>query len=77
MVAGAPLAPTSSAHTVRVSGGAPVVLDGPYAETKEQLGGYFLIEVPDMQGALRWAARCPGAAHGTVEVRPLAEMPER
>lgn len=75
IVAGAPLQPTSTAHTVRVAGGAPQVLDGPYAETKEQLGGYYLLEVADMDEALRWAARCPGASHGTVEVRPVLPMP--
>ena len=74
-VGGAPLEPSSAAHTVRVSGGAPQVLDGPYAETREQLGGYYLIDVPDMQAALHWAARCPGAAHGVVEVRALMAMP--
>ena len=46
------------------------VLDGPYAETKEQLGGYYLIDVPDLDAALGWAARCPGASTGTMEVRP-------
>ena len=51
--------------------GVPQVLDGPYAETREQLGGYFLLEVADMEEAIRWAARCPGAEHGAVEVRPL------
>ena len=71
MRAGNRLAPAATAHTVRVAGGAPQVLDGPYAETREQLGGYFVIEVADMAEALRWAARCPGAAHGVVEVRPL------
>jgi hypothetical protein len=65
------LAPSAMAHTVRVAGGAPQVLDGPYAETREQLGGYYLLEVEDMAAALRWAARCPGAAHGVVEVRPI------
>jgi hypothetical protein len=65
------LAPAATGHTVRVAGGAPQVLDGPYAETREQLGGYYVIEVADMAEALRWAARCPGAAHGVVEVRPL------
>lgn len=74
MVAGAPLQPTATAHTVRMEAGAPQVLDGPYAETKEQLGGYYIIDVPDMQAALHWAARCPGAAHGTVEVRPLLPL---
>jgi hypothetical protein len=50
------------------------VLDGPYAETKEQLGGYLLIDVPDLDTALSWAARCPGASRGTIEVRPVWEM---
>jgi len=50
------------------------VLDGPYAETKEQLGGYFLIDVPDLDAALSWAARCPAAGHGAVEVRPIWGM---
>jgi hypothetical protein len=68
------LRPTKSASTVRVFDGKTEVLDGPYAETKEQLGGYFLIDVPDLDAALSWAARCPGAAHGAVEVRPIWEM---
>ena len=68
------LRPTKSASTVRVSDGKTHVLDGPYAETKEQLGGYFLIDVPDLDAALSWAARCPGASHGAVEVRPVWEM---
>lgn len=75
MVSGAPLQPTATAHTVHVAGGTPQVLDGPYAETREQLGGFYMIEVPDMATALHWAARCPGAAHGTIEVRPLMAMP--
>jgi hypothetical protein len=60
-----------SATTVRMVNGKSQVLNGPYAETKEQLGGYFLIDVPDLDAALSWAARCPGASHGTVEVRPV------
>src|SRR5215510_9857643 len=68
------LAPTSSATTVRVHDGKPKVLDGPYAESKEQLGGYFLIDVPDLDAALSWASRCPGASHGVVEVRPIWTM---
>ena len=67
------LRPTSSATTVRLSGGKTQVLDGPYADTKEQLGGYYMIDVPDLDAALSWAARCPGASHGTVEVRPIWE----
>jgi hypothetical protein len=65
------LGPSGSATTVREVGGKAQVLDGPYAETKEQLGGYYLIDVPDLDAALSWAARCPGTNHGVVEVRPL------
>ena len=68
------LRPTSSGTTVRVANGKTEVLDGPYAETKEQLGGYYMIDVPDLDAALSWAARCPGASHGTIEVRPIWEM---
>jgi hypothetical protein len=52
-----------------------VVLDGPYADAKEQLGGYYLIDVPTMEEAVEWAARCPAAAVGTIDVRPLADRP--
>jgi len=62
---------TNAATTVRVANGKTQVLDGPYAETKEQLGGYYLIDVPDLDAALSWAARCPGATTGTMEVRPV------
>ncbi len=65
------LAPTRAATTVRVRDGKQQVLDGPYADSKEQLGGFFLIDVPDLDSAISWAARCPGASHGIVEVRPL------
>lgn len=65
---------TKDATTVRVSAGKQQVLDGPYADSKEQLGGYFLIDVPDLDAALSWAARCPAAEHGAVEVRPIWEM---
>jgi hypothetical protein len=68
------LRPTGEAATVRVSDGKPQVLDGPYADSKEQLGGYFLIDVPDLDAALSWAARCPAAEHGAVEVRPIWVM---
>ena len=70
------LMPTSTATTVRVVDGKTQVLDGPYAESKEQLGGYYLIDVPDLDAALSWAARCPAANHGVVEVRPIWEMTE-
>jgi hypothetical protein len=68
------LRPTSAATTVRVADGRTQVLDGPFAETKEQLGGYYLIDVPDLDAALSWAARCPAAGYGTVEVRPIWVM---
>jgi hypothetical protein len=68
------LRPVATATTVRVVDGKTQVLDGPYADTKEQLGGYFLIDVPDLDAALSWAARCPGAGNGTVEVRPIWSM---
>jgi hypothetical protein len=71
LVGGNRLQPTATATTVRVSGGKTQVLNGPYAETKEQLGGYYMIDVPDLDAALAWAARCPGASHGTMEVRPI------
>jgi hypothetical protein len=65
------LRPTADATTVRVANGKSQVLNGPYADTKEQLGGFYLIDAPDLDAALTWAARCPGAQHGVVEVRPL------
>jgi hypothetical protein len=65
------LQPSSNATTVRVANGKPQVLDGPFADSKEQLGGYFLIDVPDLDAAISWAARCPAAGHGVVEVRPV------
>ena len=54
--------------------GKPSVLNGPYAEIKEQLGGYYVIEVADIDSAIAWAVRCPGAQHGAIEVRPLWAM---
>jgi hypothetical protein len=69
------LQPASTATTVRVVNGKPQVLDGPYADTKEQLGGFRLIEAPDLDAAISWAARNPSALHGVVEVRPLMDMP--
>jgi hypothetical protein len=75
-VGGERLRPTASATSVRVAGGKTNVLDGPYADTKEQLGGYYMIEVPDMDAAISWASRCPGAGTGTMEVRPVWPMDE-
>jgi hypothetical protein len=68
---GNPLQGTSTATTVRAPDGKTKVLNGPYAESKEQLGGYYLIDAPDLDSALSWAARCPGAQFGAVEVRPI------
>jgi hypothetical protein len=70
------LQPVSTATTVRVVDGKTQVLDGPYADSKEQLGGYYLIDAPDLDAALAWAARCPGASHGIIEVRPVWAMGE-
>lgn len=68
------LHPSSTATVVRVQNGKTSVLNGPYAEAKEQLGGFFTIEAPDLDAAIAWAARCPGAQHGTMEVRPIWAM---
>jgi hypothetical protein len=71
MKGGMPLAGPSTGTTVRANGGTRHVQDGPYADTKEQLGGFYIIEVADLDAALSWAARCPAAASGAVEVRPV------
>jgi hypothetical protein len=65
------LMPTSTATTVRVVNGKTQVLDGPYADSKEQFAGFHIIEVPDLDAAIAWAARCPTSLHGVVEVRPI------
>jgi hypothetical protein len=67
------LRPTTAATTIRVAGGKTQVLDGPYTDSKEQLGGFHIIEVPGLDAAISWAARSPTALHGIVEVRPLME----
>ena len=74
MVGGGALQPAAVATTVRQRDGKRHVQDGPYAEAKEQLGGYYVIDVPDLDKALEWAARCPAAASGAVEVRPNLAM---
>jgi hypothetical protein len=71
-VGGAPLEPPATGATVRVHGGQRRVQDGPYADTKEQLGGQIILEVPSLDEALGWAARCPTAATGAVEVRAVS-----
>lgn len=75
IVGGAGLHPPAMATTVRLRGGQTHVQDGPFADTKEQLGGLFLIEALDLDAALAWAARCPAAATGSVEVRPMLPPP--
>jgi hypothetical protein len=72
---GAGLLPPHAATTLRLRGGERLVQDGPFADSKELLGGFFLIEVADMDSALAWAARCPSASSGSVEVRPLLPPP--
>ena len=65
------LRPTSATTSVRVRDKKAVVLAGPYAETQEQLGGYYIIETPDIDQAIEWAKKCPAAQFGTIEVRPI------
>jgi hypothetical protein len=76
LVAGDALEGLDTATTVRVREGETLVSDGPFAETKEMLGGYYLIDVPDLDAALQWAAKVPNAPYGSVEVRPLMVLPE-
>lgn len=77
-IASEALKDVDTASTVRVRDGQRSVTDGPFAETREVLGGYYLLDVPDLDAALDWAARCPGASYGSVEVRPIHvfEAPE-
>jgi hypothetical protein len=67
------LRPTSTATTVRVRDGETLTTDGPFAETKEQLGGYYTIDVDDIDEAIRWASKIPSATYGSIEVRPIWE----
>ena len=71
---GEPLKPDSTGTVVRVRGGEREVQDGPYADTKEQLGGFIILELPSLDAALEWAARCPAASDGAVEVRPVDDL---
>lgn len=77
-LAGDALREIATATSVRVRDGKTLTTDGPFAETKEILGGYYLIDVPSLDEALSWAEKCPGAVYGTIEVRPLMvfDMPE-
>jgi hypothetical protein len=71
MKGGEALKPTGTATTLRQKAGKVLTIDGPFAETKEQLGGFYLIDVPDLEKALAWASKCPGVQGGSVEVRPI------
>ncbi|TKB88349.1 MAG: YciI family protein [Mesorhizobium sp.] len=75
-LAGDRLKPTQAATSVRMANGRTNVLDGPYADTKEQLAGFYMIDAEDADAAIAWAARCPGASTGTIEVRPIWELTE-
>jgi hypothetical protein len=74
-VAGDPLEPTDTATTVRVSNGETVLSDGPFADTKEWLAGYYVLDCPDLDTATQQAARIPAARHGAIEVRPIMQIP--
>ncbi|EQA35863.1 hypothetical protein LEP1GSC047_0339 [Leptospira inadai serovar Lyme str. 10] len=74
MLGGDRLHPTASAATVRMQNGKKVTTHGPFAETKEQLGGYYLIECNNLDEAIDWASKCPGVRYGSVEVRPVFDM---
>ncbi len=75
-----PLQPTATATTIRIEGGRPSVLDGPFAETKEQLAGYYILDCRDLDEAIAWATRIPTSCRGgegCVEIRPIAPLPPR
>ncbi|MCK9494025.1 MAG: YciI family protein [Dehalococcoidia bacterium] len=71
---GEALQPVATSRTVRVRGGKPEVTDGPFAETKEQLGGFYILDVPDLDAAIEWAKKFPNVTSGSVEIRPVLEM---
>lgn len=73
-ISASPLQAIATATSVRVRGGKPVITDGPFAETREQLGGYFMVEAKDLNDAINIAAKIPGARKGTVEIRPVVEI---
>jgi hypothetical protein len=75
MQAGDALQPTATATTVSApNGGEPLVTDGPFAETREQLGGFYMLDVTDLDEAIKWAQKCPGARTGRIELRPVMEF---
>ena len=73
-IAGEALQPVTTATTLRQQGGQTVITDGPFAETKEGLGGFYLIEAPDLDAALKLAEQCPGVRYGSIEVRPVVDF---
>ena len=77
VVAGEALQPTQTATTIRVRNGKVSTTDGPFAETREQLGGYYVVEAKDLNEAIQVAAKIPGARTGSIEVRPLMEFPDQ
>jgi hypothetical protein len=76
MVSGEALQPSPTSKTLRIENGERIVTDGPYAETKEQLGGYYLIDVESVEDALEWAAKLPSNEYGSTEIRPVMEYDE-
>ena len=74
LTGGAPLQPIAAATTVRVRGGKTLITDGPFAETKEQLGGIYIIECQNLDEAITWAAKVPGVTLGSIEIRPALEL---
>lgn len=70
---GVRLQPSTAATTVRTGAGNTDIVDGPYADTKEQLAGYFFIDAPDLDGAIAWAKRCPSSRYGSIEIRPVVD----
>lgn len=75
-LAGDGLLPTETATTVRVRNGERLITDGPFAETKEQLGGYYLVDCPNLDEAIEWAGKIPNVGKGSIEVRPVMDVPE-
>jgi hypothetical protein len=76
MLSCVPLDPTSTATTIRVRDGKSIPTDGPFADTKEQLGGVYVVDVKDLNEAMAWASRIPDARTGSIEIRPLMDVPE-
>ena len=76
-LAGEALQPTTTATSVRAPDGKPIVTDGPFAETKEQLGGYYVLDVANADEAIEAGSRCPGAMFGTIELRPIQDFPDQ